>query len=290
MLPLPGVGMTIEYTSPKTRLHMKNLIIVAALAAGLVSCSKNPITGRNQLTLFSESEIQSMASQEYTSFLTQNKVVNSNTSKDAEMVRRIGQRISTSVTKYYNEKGLGAELAGYKWEYNLVDSKEANAWCMPGGKIVVYTGLLPITQNEAALAVVMGHEIAHALAKHGNERMSQGMVQQLGGIALSVAMANKPAETQNLFMTAYGLGSNVGVILPFSRSNELEADKYGLIFSAMAGYNPQEAIALWKRMAAASGGNRPPEFVSTHPAEETRIKKLEQMMPEALKYYKPVQR
>lgn len=267
---------------------MKNFILIAALATSLVSCSKNPITGRSQLTLFSEAEIQTMASKEYTTFLSQNKVVSTNTSKDAEMVRRIGQRISTAVTKYYTEKGLSQELAGYKWEYNLVDSKEANAWCMPGGKIVVYTGLLPITQNEAALAVVMGHEIAHALAKHGNERMSQGMIQQLGGVALSVAIANKPSETQNLFMTAYGLGSTLGAILPFSRSNELEADKFGLIFSAMAGYNPQEAIPLWKRMAAASGGNRPPEFASTHPAEETRIKRLEEMMPEALKYYKPV--
>ncbi|MBC6489371.1 M48 family metallopeptidase [Flavihumibacter stibioxidans] len=267
---------------------MKNFLLVAVLATSLVSCSKNPITGRSQLTLFSEAEIQTMASTEYTTFLSQNKVVSTNTSKDAEMVRRIGQRISTAVTKYYTEKGLSQELAGYKWEYNLVDSKEANAWCMPGGKIVVYTGLLPITQNEAALAVVMGHEIAHALAKHGNERMSQGMIQQLGGVALSVAVANKPSETQNLFMTAYGLGTTLGAILPFSRSNELEADKFGLMFSAMAGYNPQEAIALWKRMAAASGGNRPPEFASTHPTEETRIKRLEEMMPEALKYYKPV--
>jgi predicted Zn-dependent protease len=282
------VGITIELFIAEKFQIMKKILMVALVAAGLVSCSKNPITGRNQLTLFSESEIQTMASQEYQQFLAQNKVVSTSANKDAEMVRRIGQRIASAVTSFYNSKGLSNELAGYQWEYNLVDSKEANAWCMPGGKIVVYTGLLPITQNEAALAVVMGHEVAHALAKHGNERMSQGMVQQLGGAALSVALANKPAETQSIFQSAYGLGTTYGAMLPFSRSNELEADKYGLYFCAMAGYNPQEAIPLWERMAAASGGNRPPEFASTHPAEETRIKKLKEMMPEALKYYKPV--
>lgn len=267
---------------------MKKILLPLLSAAFLISCSKNPITGRNQLTLFSEGEIQNMASQEYQQFLTQNKVVSSSVSKDAEMVRRIGQRISTAVTSYYNGKGLGNELAGYKWEYNLVDSKDVNAWCMPGGKIVVYTGLLPVTQNEAALAVVMGHEVAHALAKHGNERMSQGMVQQLGGVALSVAVANKPQVTQQIFQGAYGLGAQYGAVLPFSRSNELEADKFGLYFCALAGYNPQEAIPLWERMAAAGGGSRPPEFASTHPAEATRIQKLRELMPEALKYYKPV--
>lgn len=267
---------------------MKKIVFALLAIASFSACSKNPITGRNQLTLFSESEIQAMALQEYQTFLTQNKVVSTSASKDAEMVRRVGQRISNAVTEYYTQKGLGGELAGYKWEYNLVDSKEVNAWCMPGGKIVVYTGILPITQNEAALAVVMGHEVTHALAKHGNERMSQGMVQQLGGVALSVALANKPAATQQLFMGAYGLGSQYGALLPFSRANELEADKFGLFFCAMAGYNPQEAIGLWERMAAASQGNRPPEFASTHPAEATRIEKLKELMPEALKYYKPV--
>ena len=159
---------------------------------------------------------------------------------------------------------------------------------MPGGKIVVYTGLLPITQNEAALAVVMGHEITHALAQHGSERMSQGLAQQLGGNALSIALANQPAQTQNLFMTAYGIGSNVGVLLPFSRKQESEADRYGLIWMAMAGYNPNEAIPLWERMEAASKGNKPPEFLSTHPSENTRMSNLRKWMPEAMKYYKPM--
>ena len=160
---------------------------------------------------------------------------------------------------------------------------------MPGGKVVIYTGLLPYTQNEAGLAIVMGHEIAHAVAQHGSERMSQALLQQLGGIALQVAIANKPAETQNLFMTAYGVGSTVGVLLPFSRKEEGEADKFGLYFAAMGGYNPQEAIPFWERMAAA-GGTSPPEFLSTHPSEETRMEKIKSYMPKALEYYKPIKK
>ncbi|MGB5028155.1 MAG: M48 family metallopeptidase, partial [Chitinophagaceae bacterium] len=176
----------------------------------------------------------------------------------------------------------------FKWETNLVDDKTVNAWCMPGGKIVVYTGILPITQNEAALAAVMGHEVSHALLQHGNQRMSQGLLQQLGGVALSVAVANKPQETQNLFLGAYGAGSQLGILLPFSRKHELEADRYGLIFTAMAGYNPQEAIGLWERMEKASNGQKPPEFLSTHPSEGHRIEQLKKYMPEALQYYKPL--
>jgi predicted Zn-dependent protease len=242
------------------------------------------------LSLVPEAEVQQMATSEYQTFLSQNKVVSTSASKDAEMVRRVGQRITNAITQYYTSQGKADILNGYQWEYNLVDSKEVNAWCMPGGKIVVYTGLLPITQNEAALAVVMGHEVTHALAQHGSERMSQGLLQQLGGAALSVALSSKTAETQNLFMQAYGVGSNVLGILPFSRKQEYEADQLGLNFTAMAGYNPQEAIALWQRMEQASGGNRPPEFLSTHPAEGNRIQRLQKQMPEAMKYYKPMQK
>jgi len=267
---------------------MSGKIVVLFLAGAiLVSCTRNAITGRNQLKLLPESEVQSMATQEYRTFLSQNKVVSSTTNKDAEMIRRVGQRISGAVEKYFAQKGMSGTLEGYKWEYNLVDSKDVNAWCMPGGKIVVYTGLLPITQNEAALAVVMGHEVSHAILQHGNERMSQGLVQQLGGVALSVALADKPAATQQLFQTAYGVGTQVGVMLPFSRKDEYEADKYGLFWAAMAGYNPQEAIPLWQRMAAA-GGQKPPEFLSTHPDDGHRIEKLQEYMPEALTYYKPM--
>jgi predicted Zn-dependent protease len=252
------------------------------------SCSHNAITGRNQLSLYPESDIQAMATEQYKQFLSANKVVSQSTgNKDAEMVRRAGQRIATAITNYYAQQGLSKELEGYKWEYNLVDSKEVNAWCMPGGKIVVYTGLLAITQNETALAIVLGHEITHALAKHGNERMSQAMVQQLGGVALSVAVANQPTETQGLFMNAYGIGSNVGALLPFSRKQEYEADRLGLRFAAMAGYDPKEAIPFWQRMKAVSGGaNKTPEILSTHPVDDKRIEKLNEEMPDALTYYK----
>ena len=254
----------------------------------LIACSRNPITGRNQITLLPESEVQSMATTEYQKFLTTNKVVSTTNNRDAEMVRRVGQRITRAVTDYYASQGQSEKLAGYNWEYNLVESKDVNAWCMPGGKIVVYSGLLPITQNEAALAVVMGHEVSHAVFQHGNERMSQGLLQQLGGVALSVAVANKPQETQNLFLSAYGVGTAVGVLLPFSRKHEYEADRFGLNWAAMAGYNPQEAIPLWQRMEKAANGQKPPEFLSTHPSEGNRIEQLQKFMPEALQYYKPV--
>jgi len=178
-------------------------------------------------------------------------------------------------------------LEGYNWGFNLVDKKEEKEWCMPGGKVVVYTGLLAYTRNEAGLAIVMGHEIAHAAAQHGSERMSQALLQQLGGIALQVAIANKPAETQNLFMTAYGIGSTVGGTLPFSRKEETEADKYGLYYAAMSGYNPQEAIPFWERMAAA-GGTKPPEFLSTHPSDVNRMEKIKGYMPKALEFYRPM--
>jgi len=229
-----------------------------------------------------------MGTQQYQQFLSTNRVVSASSNRDAEMVKRVGQRIVRAVETYYAQNNISDKLNGYKWEYNLVEDKAINAWCMPGGKIVVYTGLLPVSQNEAALAVVIGHEVSHALLQHGNQRMSQGLLQQLGGVALSVAVANKPVETQNLFMTAYGAGTTVGVLLPFSRNQELEADRFGLIWTAMAGYNPQEAIALWERMEKASQGQSPPEFLSTHPTEGRRINQLQKFMPEAMRYYKPM--
>ena len=264
------------------------MILLFLLSATIIiSCTQNLVTGRKQLDLVSESELQSMASQQYQTFLNENKVVSASNNRDAEMVRRVGSRIAAAITAFYNKEGYTSVLDGYQWEFNLVDNKEANAWCMPGGKVVVYTGLLPLTQNEAGLAIVIGHEIAHAVAQHGSERMSQALLQQLGGVALQVAIANKPAETQNLFMTAYGIGSTVGGILPFSRKEETEADKFGLYYAAMAGYNPQEAIPFWERMSKA-GGAQPPEFLSTHPADATRIAAIRTYMPQALKYYKPI--
>lgn len=256
------------------------LVLVAALFTG---CALNLVTGRNQLSLVNESEMQLMAVDQYRTFLDENKVLSSG-NRDAAMVDRVGARISNAILKYYTSQGKGSVLDGYKWEFNTVESKSANAWCMPGGKVVVYTGLLPITQTETGLAIVMGHEIAHAIAKHGSERMSQSMMQQLGRVALQVALAQKPQETQELFMMSYGVGSQLGAMLPWSRQQETEADQYGLIFAAMAGYNPNEAIPFWERMANAGGAN-PPEFLSTHPSDETRIRKLKQFMPEAMKYY-----
>jgi predicted Zn-dependent protease len=263
---------------------MKKYIFWLTAVAFFVACSTNSITGRKQLAL---ATLQQQAITEYQSFLSQNKVLNANSSKDAEMVRRVGNRIASAITQYYTQKGLAGELNGYKWEFNLVDSKEVNAWCMPGGKVVVYSGLLPVTQNEAGLAVVMGHEITHAIAHHGNERMSQGALAQGLEIVGNIATANNP-KYNSLFNSIFAPGAQIAYLLPNSRNQELEADRFGLNFAAMAGYNPREAIPFWQRMAAAANGQKPPEFLSTHPSDENRIAKLEEYMPEALSYYKPV--
>lgn len=266
---------------------MKKIIFLIAAVSFFAACSTNSITGRKQLTLFSEATLQQQAVSQYQSFLTENKVVKGTSNKDAEMVQRVGLRISKAITDYYTQKGLANELNGYKWEFNLVDSKEVNAWCMPGGKVVVYTGLLGITQNEAALAVVMGHEIAHAVTHHGNERMSQGALAQGLEIVGNIATANNP-KYNDLFNNIFAPGAQIAFLLPNSRNQELEADRYGLNFAAMAGYNPREAVAFWQRMAAAANGQKPPEFLSTHPSDENRIAKIEGYMDEALSYYKPV--
>lgn len=266
---------------------MKKLALLITALSFMVSCTTNKITGRSQLALFGEATLQQEALGQYQSFLSQNKVVSSTSNKDAEMVKRVGTRIAQAITNYYTQKGLASELNGYKWEFNLVDSKEVNAWCMPGGKVVVYTGLLNITQNEAALAIVMGHEITHAVAHHGNERMSQGTIAQGLEIVGNIATANNP-KYNTLFNNIFAPTAQIAVLLPNSRNQEYEADHFGLDFAAMAGYNPREAIPFWKRMAAASSGEKPPEFLSTHPADENRIARLEGFMPEALSYYKPV--
>jgi predicted Zn-dependent protease len=265
---------------------MKKIFYLLLIVCVLAGCALNLVTGRKQLSLVRESDLQLMATSEYKTFLTEHKVLSSRNNKDAAMVDRIGESISNAITRYYDNNDKASVMQGYSWEFNTVESPEVNAWCMPGGKVVVYTGLLPVTQNESALAIVIGHEIAHSIAKHGNERMSQAMVQQMGGMALEMALAQKPKETSDLFMTSYGIGSQVGAMLPWSRQQETEADQYGLIFSALAGYDPREAISFWQRMSDQSGGN-PPEFLSTHPSDETRLRKLKQFMPEALKYYKP---
>ncbi len=265
---------------------MKRIIFLFSAVTFFVACSTNSITGRKQLALFGEETLQQQALTEYQSFLSQNKVVNSSSNKDAEMVKRVGSRISKAITEYYTQKGLANELNGYKWEFNLVDSKEVNAWCMPGGKVVVYTGLLGISQNEAALAVVMGHEITHAVAHHGNERMSQGALAQGLEIVGNIATANNP-KYNSLFNNIYAPTAQIAVLLPNSRNQEYEADHFGLNFAAMAGYNPKEAVPFWQRMSA-SGGEKPPEFLATHPSDANRITKLESYMAEALTYYKPI--
>ena len=264
---------------------MKTIICSAlVLALVIIGCSTVPVTGRSQLNLIPNDEMLALSFQEYSSFLKENKL--STDAQKTAMVKRVGTRIQKAVEEYFAGRGLSSELSGYKWEFNLVEDPQVNAWCMPGGKVVVYTGILPLTRNEAGLAVVMGHEIAHAVAEHGNERMSQALLQQAGGVALAVAMKDEPAETRNMWLAAYGVGSQVGVLLPFSRTQESEADHLGLIFMAMAGYDPHAAPEFWKRMAS-QGGAKPPEFLSTHPADETRIRQINEWMGEAMQYYKP---
>jgi predicted Zn-dependent protease len=226
--------------------------------------------------------MQSMSYKSYGEFLSTHKL-STNTEQTA-MVKRTGSRIQKAVEQYCEEYGVLDKIDGYKWEFNLVEDPNVNAWCMPGGKVVFYTGILPFTQNEDGIAVVMGHEIAHAFAKHGAERMTQGLLVQMGNIALSKALEKKPEQTKNLFLQSYGVGTKLGV-LKYSRKHEYEADHLGLIFMAMAGYNPEEAVAFWQRMAAQKKGSAPPEFLSTHPADEKRIQNLKDLLPEAMEYY-----
>jgi predicted Zn-dependent protease len=225
-----------------------------------------------------------MALTQYNQFLSTSTVVPP-ANNNGEMVKRVGNRIADAIGRYYREHGLGDALSGYKWEFNLVESKEINAWCMPGGKVVVYTGLLPVTQNETALAIVLGHEITHAVAGHGRERMSQQLLAQGIQVVGDVALGSNP-QTVGIFNQVYAPTSQVAVLLPYSRKHEYEADHYGLIFAAMAGYDPREAVPFWQRMAA-MGGQKPPILLSDHPADADRIAKLQQLMPEALKYYTP---
>jgi len=249
---------------------------------GLLSCSKVPITGRKQLNLLPESQMMSMSLTSYDTFLKENKLVPSG--KQVEQVKTIGNDIAESATAYLRSKKQLKRVKDFQWEFNLVQDDLVNAWCMPGGKVVFYTGILPICANDDGLAVVMGHEVAHAVARHGNERMSQGLAVQLGGIGLGVALRDKPELTQSVFNQAYGIGSTLGM-LKYSRKHESEADKMGLVFMAAAGYNPREAVDFWGRMANASDGAAPPEFMSTHPSHDTRIEDLQEFMPVALSYY-----
>ena len=262
--------------------NMRN-ILMSGLLLIVAACATVPITGRKQMNLYPEKDMIATSLTQYDAFLSESKL--STNKEQSAMVKSCGDRIAKAVEQFMNDNGMSDRIANFAWEFNLVDDDTPNAWCMPGGKVVFYTGILPYTQTETGLAVVMGHEIAHAIARHGNERMSQQMGIQALGQGLAIALNEKPAETQQIWMTAFGAASNVGVMLPFSRSHETEADKMGLIFMAMAGYNPEEAVAFWTRMGE-GGGQKPPEFLSTHPADDTRVKDLKAFMPEAMKYYK----
>jgi predicted Zn-dependent protease len=248
------------------------------------SCQTVPITGREQLSLVSSAQIRAMSLDAYRDFLSKNEVIRG--TPEANQVNRVGIRIKSAVETYFAERNMAAQLSGYAWEFNLIKDSSVNAWAMPGAKVAVYSGILPVTRGDQGLAVVMGHEIAHVVANHGNERMSQALLAQMGGMALSVALSEQPAQTQNIFAAAFGLGTQVGILLPYSRLQESEADHLGLIFMAMAGYDPRGAVEFWQRMAAQKGGGSPPEFLSTHPTSSTRIENIKSLLPEAMKYYR----
>jgi predicted Zn-dependent protease len=260
---------------------MKNYTILAGICVlGLLSsCAVNPVTGKKTLNLVSNEQLFSTSFQQYGTFLKENKVITG--SADARRVENVGMKIKLAAEKYLNSLGQKEYLNGYQWEYKLVDSKEVNAWCMPGGKIVVYSGILPITKDDAGLATVMGHEVSHALANHGAQRMSRAQLQELVGVGVAVATSGQSQQAQQTWNQAYGIGTEVGVMLPFSRGNETEADKIGLTLMAIAGYNPDDAIAFWTRMSSNSGGAAQPEFMSTHPSDATRIANIKAMIPEA---------
>lgn len=263
---------------------MKKYLLIIFILIGVAACKVNPFTGQKTLNFYPNSQIFPMAFSQYDQFLGENEVVED--AEEAKMINRVGQRISSAAERWLNANGYPGYLKDYRWDYNLVKDSLANAWCMPGGKIVFYTGILPITQSETGIAVVMGHEVAHALADHGAQRMSASTLQTLGAVAGNVAISDP--KTRDTFNMAYGVGSSVGVMLPFSRSHETEADRIGLQIMAIAGYNPEEAPELWRRMKANAGGQVPPEFLSTHPSSDTRIANLTQWIPlakeEARKY------
>ncbi len=258
-------------------MKSKKRIIIFIGAMVLLGCATNPFSGKQTMALVPNSQLFPTAFQQYNQFLTENKVVKG--SADAAMVTRVGQKIAVAAERWLNANGHVGYLKDYKWEYNLVDDKAVNAWCMPGGKIVVYTGILPIAKDEAGLAAIIGHEVAHALANHGQQRMSAAMLQQGAAIAGNIAI--KDEQSRNSFNQYYGIGTQVGFMLPFSRSHETEADSIGITLMAIAGYNPDEAVELWKRMNAQSGGQAPPEFLSTHPSNQSRIANLSSLAPKA---------
>ena len=254
----------------------KHLILFITAISILISCAKNPFTGKNTLNFVPNSELFATSFQQYGTFLKDNKVVVGTT--DAKRVEAVGMKIKVAAEKYLNANGFKDYLKDYSWEYKLVESKEVNAWCLPGGKIVFYSAILPICKDDAGMATVMGHEVAHALANHGAQRMSAGILQQAGAGVVGIAIDSKSNQEKQIWMTAYGGVTQYGAMLPFSRSHESEGDKIGLILMAIAGYDPTTAVAFWERMAANSGGKKQPEFLSTHPSDANRIAKLKSLI------------
>lgn len=249
-----------------------------------LSCQSVPITGRSQLNIVPIPVINSLSLTSYKDFLSKHSL--SNDTQETQMVKRVGSNIQKAVEQYFTQNNMSSYLKDYSWEFNLVVDPAINAWCLPGGKVVVYTGILPVTKDEQGLAVVIGHEIAHAIANHGNERMSQALLTQMGGVALSTALSDNSKETRNLFLNLYGMGSQVGILLPYSRLQENESDHLGLIYMAMAGYDPHAAVSFWQRMATSNKKPSPPTYLSTHPTHEARIQNIRKLIPEVMKYYR----
>jgi len=259
-------------------------MVVLGILLGIVSCVEVPVTHRHSLHLVPDSELTTLSYQQYNQVLHQSHL--STDTREVERVRGVGARIARAAEGFLREAGQGDTIKNYHWEFNLIeDRKTVNAWVMPGGKAAVYSGILRYTQDDTGLAVVLGHEVGHAIAGHGNERMSQELLAQLGGMALAVALSQKPQQTQSLFMTAYGAGATVGFLLPYSRLEESEADHIGLILMARAGYDPRQAIPFWERMAKQEGRQQQLDFLSTHPATEKRMEDIIRELPEALQYY-----
>ena len=250
----------------------------------LASCSSVPMTGRKQIVAIPSSQMIALSNESYSKVLEENQV--SSNTYYVEQVKEVGARLTRAVEQYLHQNGLEAYVEGYNWQYTVLVSDQLNAWCMPGGQIAFYEGIMPVCRDDNGIAVVMGHEIAHAVAQHGNERMSQQLLIQLGGVALSEALKTQKEETIDLALIAFGVGSKLGVELPFSRTHESEADELGLYFMAMAGYDPRTAPEFWSRMEAQNSVEIP-EFLSTHPSPSNRIENLNRLMPRAMEYYNP---
>lgn len=261
----------------------RGMILLAGFLFFSLSCATVPLTGRRQVSFIPSQALLSLSYQQYQDFMQKN--TSSQNQVDVEKVKAVGRRIQKAVEQYMADNGLAHRLNHYRWEFNLIENEQVNAWCLPGGKVVVYTGMLPVSKNDDGLAVVIAHEIAHAVAEHGNERMSQALISSLGEIGLSSALRRKPEQTRQLWMTVYGVSTQYGVLMPYSRLHETEADYLGLIFMAMAGYNPKEAVSFWQRMEEAKKGRVIPEYLSTHPSDKKRIEAIKKNLAEAMDYY-----